>query len=179
VSISADLRQQVRQRGNCACEFCGVREEDVGAALTIDHFQPRSKGGSDAFNNLVYACPSCNQYKQDYWPIDAQSLSLWNPRDDDFSEHFSEAENGQLIGLTTVGTFTIGHLRLNRSQLIAYRQNRRRQSAAQQLLVRHQDVIASLDCLNDQLAGIVHEQKQLLLQQQRLIRVLLQQRHRS
>jgi hypothetical protein len=108
VSISADLRQQVCQRANCACEFYG-----------------------------------------------------------------------QLIGLTTVGTFTIGHLRLNRSQLIAYRQNRRRQSEAQQLLVRHQDVIASLDYLNDQLAGVVHEQKQLLLQQQRLIRVLLQQRHRS
>lgn len=179
MSISADLRQQVRKRANCACEFCGVREDDAGAALTIDHFQPRSKGGSDSFDNLVYACPSCNQYKQDYWPIDAQSVPLWNPRNDDFAEHFIEAENGQLIRLTIVGRFTIGHLRLNRSQLIAYRQNRRRQSEAQQLLVQYQDVITSLDYLNDQLAGVVDDQKRLLLQQQRLIKVLLQQRQRS
>jgi HNH endonuclease len=54
MSISADLCQQVRQRADCACEFCGVREDDAGATLTIDHFQPRSKGGSDAFDNLVY-----------------------------------------------------------------------------------------------------------------------------
>lgn len=179
MSISANVRQQVRQRSGCACEFCGVREEDAGAALTIDHFRPRSKGGSDALDNLVYACPSCNQYKQDYWPTDAQAVPLWNPRDEDFAEHFTEAENGQLIALTIVGAFTIGHLRLNRSQLVAYRQNRRRQTEAQQLLVRYQEVISSLDYLNDQLAGVVDEQKRLLLQQQRLIRVLLQQRHRS
>jgi HNH endonuclease len=179
MSISADVRQRVRMRADCACEFCGVREEDAGAALTIDHFQPRSKGGSDALDNLVYACPGCNQYKQDYWPMDAQSVSLWNPRDGDFSEHFTEAENGQLIGLTIVGTFTIGHLRLNRLQLVAYRQNRRRQTETQQLLVRNQEVVASLDYLNDQLAGVVDDQKQLLLQQQRLIRVLIQQRKRS
>jgi HNH endonuclease len=178
MSISADLRQQVRQRADCACEFCGVREDDAGATLTIDHFQPRSKGGSDASDNLVYACPSCNQYKQDYWPTDAQSLRLWNPRDEDFTEDFTEAENGQLIALTTVGAFTVGHLRLNRSQLVAYRQNRRRQAESQQLLLRSQEVISSLDYLNDQLAAVVDEQKRLLLQQQRLIRVLLQQQQR-
>jgi HNH endonuclease len=176
VSISAAIRQQVRQRADCACEFCHIHEDDAGATLTIDHFRPRSKGGSDELNNLVYACPSCNQYKQDYWPIDAQSLSLWNPRNEDFTEHFTEAENGQLIGLTLVGAFTIRHLRLNRPQLVAYRQNHRRQSESQQLLVQCQEVISSLDQLNDQLAGLVAEQKRLLLQQQRLIRVLLQQR---
>ncbi len=106
-------------------------------------------------------------------------MPLWNPRDEDFAEHFIEAENGQLIALTIVGTFTIGHLRLNRSQLVAYRQNRRRQAEAQQLLVRYQEVISSLDYLNDQFAGVVDEQKRLLVQQQRLIRVLLQQRQRS
>jgi hypothetical protein len=81
-----------------------------------------------------------------------------------------------LIALTTVGAFTIKHLRLNRSQLVAYRQNRRQQSKSQRLLVRSQEVISSLDYLNDQLAAVVDEQKRLLLQQQRLIKVLLQQR---
>jgi hypothetical protein len=65
---------------------------------------------------------------------------------------------------------------LNRSQLVAYRQNRRQLSESQRLLVRSQEVISSLDYLNDQLAAVVDEQKRLLLQQQRLIKVLLQQR---
>ena len=178
MSISGDIRQQVRQRAGFSCEFCSVREEDSGATLTIDHFRPQSKDGSDALENLVYACPSCNQYKQDYWPEDAESLPLWNPRNEDFAEHYMEAEDGQLIALTPVGGFTLRHLRLNRSQLVAYRFNRRRQSESQQLLVQCRDVISSLDQLNDQLAGLVWEQKQLLVQQQRLIRVLLQQRPR-
>jgi hypothetical protein len=42
----------------------------VGGLLTIDHFQPRSKGGTDALENLIYACINCNQHKQDYWPHD-------------------------------------------------------------------------------------------------------------
>jgi hypothetical protein len=79
--------------------------------------------------------------------------------------------------LTTVGAFTLQHLRLNRSQLVAYRQNRRRQAESQQLLVKYRAVVTSLENLNDQFAGVVTEQKRLLLQQQRLIKVLLQQRY--
>jgi 5-methylcytosine-specific restriction endonuclease McrA len=66
MSLTASIREQVRQRAQCACEFCGVTEIDVGGMLTIDHFQPRTKAGSDALDNLIYACIACNQYKQDY-----------------------------------------------------------------------------------------------------------------
>jgi hypothetical protein len=93
-----------------------------------------------------------------------------------FVEHFAEAENGQLIGLTSIEVFTISHLRLNRSQLVTYRQNRRRQIESKQLLQQYQEVIASLEQLNDQLSGLVTGQKKLLLQQQILIRILMQKR---
>lgn len=56
MTLSPDLREHVRQRANCACEFCGVTETDVGGRLTVDHFQPHAQGGSDTANNLVYAC---------------------------------------------------------------------------------------------------------------------------
>jgi 5-methylcytosine-specific restriction endonuclease McrA len=68
MSLTALIREQVRQRAQCACEFCGVTEIDVGGMLTIDHFRPRTKVGSDTLENLIYACIACNQYKQDYWP---------------------------------------------------------------------------------------------------------------
>jgi 5-methylcytosine-specific restriction endonuclease McrA len=68
MSISSEIREQVRRRANFACEFCGASETDVGGQLTIDHFQPKSKGGNDSLENLLYSCIRCNQYKQDYWP---------------------------------------------------------------------------------------------------------------
>jgi len=53
MSVSPEIRGQVRQRARCACEFCGISETDVGSLLTIDHFQPQSKGGSDDLDNLI------------------------------------------------------------------------------------------------------------------------------
>ena len=47
MSLNASIRAQVRQRAQCACKFCGVTEIDAGGMLTIDHFQPRTKAGSD------------------------------------------------------------------------------------------------------------------------------------
>ena len=61
--ISDALRERIRQEADFACEFCGVSEIDVGGELTIDHYQPKTKGGSDQRENLLYSCMRCNQYK--------------------------------------------------------------------------------------------------------------------
>jgi hypothetical protein len=53
MTVSNEMREQVRQRANFACEFCGVTETDTGGELTIDHFQPVRKGGDDSFENLL------------------------------------------------------------------------------------------------------------------------------
>ena len=78
MTITVDIREQVRQRANFACEFCGVTEIDTGGQLTIDHFQPRTQQGSDNLENLVYCCIRCNQYKLDYWPTHANDPVLLN-----------------------------------------------------------------------------------------------------
>lgn len=43
------------------CVYCGwgLTEEDA----TLDHIQPRSKGGTDALENLVLSCRLCNKRK--------------------------------------------------------------------------------------------------------------------
>jgi hypothetical protein len=46
------LKEQVRQRAQCACEFCGITEIDAGGMLTIDRFKPSTEEGSDALKNL-------------------------------------------------------------------------------------------------------------------------------
>lgn len=107
MSLSPEFREQVRQRARCACEFCGVSETDVGGLLTIDHFQPQSKGGSDDLENLIYSCASCNQYKQDYWPTSESEPRLWNPREESASAHFVELDDGRVVAISPSGEFTI------------------------------------------------------------------------
>ncbi len=173
MSLTASIREQVRQRAQCACEFCGVTEIDVGGMLTIDHFQPRTKAGSDALENLIYACIACNQYKQDYWPRTETALIFWNPRQESASQHFVEQEDGQLTALTPTGIFTIKRLRLNRSQLIAARQRRQQQLQVEKLLRRYQELITLQSRINNQLTDLAIEQQVLLTEQREWLRMLL------
>jgi hypothetical protein len=173
MSISSEIREQVRRRANFACEFCGVSETDVGGQLTIDHFQPKSKGGNDSLENLLYSCIRCNQYKQDYWPTRIDDLSLWNPRQEPASMHFLQIDDGKLLSLTPTGEFTIKRLRLNRSPLVAHRLNKRRKAEEIRLLKQYKDIVQLLGQLNEQLVTLVEEQQQLLEEQRELLRFLL------
>src|SRR5262245_659735 len=96
MSITADVRLAVRQRANFACEYCGVSETDTGGELTIDHYHPHTRGGSHDLANLLYSCQRCNQYKADYWPLEADSPILWNPRQGPSEEHLLSLADGTL-----------------------------------------------------------------------------------
>lgn len=56
-----------RNRARAAtCFYCGVRFAAAGPDhRTVDHRVPRSRGGSNALGNLVFACYRCNQRKRD------------------------------------------------------------------------------------------------------------------
>ena len=168
-----DTRELVRRRANFACEFCGVTEADTGGRLTIDHFRPRTKEGSDSPENLLYCCVRCNQYKQGYWPTTSGTPSLWNPRLEPASRHFLELDDGTLYPLTPTGTFTLKRLRLNRPPLVAYRLSKRRRAEEIRLLTRYRDLVRLLDQLHTQMAELVEEQQELLEEQQTLLRLLL------
>ncbi|MCI0559442.1 MAG: HNH endonuclease [Nitrososphaera sp.] len=177
MTISLEVREQVRQRANYACEFCGVAEIDTGGQLTIDHFQPKTKGGSDELDNLIYCCQRCNQYKLDYWPLQPDELLLWNPRQEKALQHFLELDDGSLLPLTPIATFTIRRLRLNRSPLIAYRLRKRQRLEELRLLNRYQSLIELLEQLNIQMSILMEEQQALLLEQQELLQLLLRRRN--
>ncbi len=166
-------RSLVRQRAHCGCEFCGVTETDTGGELTIDHFQPRSQGGVDDLENLVYCCHRCNQYKADYWPYQPSDVPLWNPRQDSPDTHIMLLADGTLYPLTAVGEFTIRRLRLNRSPLIAYRLQKQKQTEETQLLKRYQEVVAALEHLHTQHLILLNEHQKLLQEQRNLLRRLL------
>ncbi|MCH8294220.1 HNH endonuclease [Candidatus Poribacteria bacterium] len=122
--MRSDERVIFRQRFQLRCGYCHVREADVGAESTVDHFQPRSRGGEDKPDNWVYCCHACNEFKGNYWQPNLPRRIL-HPQRDRLDDHVAERDNGTLYGLTETGTFHIQKLRLNRAGLVAYRCERR------------------------------------------------------
>lgn len=173
MTITAAVRDRVRQRANFACEFCGVSETDAGGQLTVDHFCPQSRGGDDGLDNLIYCCVRCNQYKSDYWPAHLDAPVLWNPRREPFTQHFIELDDGMLAALTTIGAFTLRRLRLNRPALVAHRQRQRQEAEATRLLTRYRDLLHVIERMLLQQAALTSEQQELLDEQARLLRSLL------
>lgn len=176
MTITDDIREQVRQHANFACEYCGVTETDAGGELTVDHYQPRAKGGNDNLENLLYCCPRCNQYKLDYWPTHPDDPVLWNPHREPAYQHFLELDDGTLYPLTATGAFTLKRLRLNRPPLVAYRLRKRQQVEEIRLLTRYREIVQLLERLNTQLSALMEEQRQLLEEQRELLRLLLSRR---
>lgn len=58
--ISKNKRKQVYERDNYSCQICGSTQD-----LTIDHFIPLSKGGTNDKENLWTLCNKCNNEKGD------------------------------------------------------------------------------------------------------------------
>jgi 5-methylcytosine-specific restriction endonuclease McrA len=54
-------REQIFARDNYHCVYCGEQFEPE--ALTVDHVQPRMRGGDRSGGNLVTACGGCNARK--------------------------------------------------------------------------------------------------------------------
>lgn len=50
----------IYKRDDNKCQYCGSTRH-----LTIDHVIPKSKGGTEDWDNLVVACSSCNTKKGD------------------------------------------------------------------------------------------------------------------
>jgi hypothetical protein len=173
MTITADLREMVRQYANFACEFCGVTETDTGGQLTMDHYQPKAKGGKDTFENLLYCCARCNQYKMAYWPEHPGELALWNPRKEPFVQHFLDLDDGTLYPLTPVGAFTLKRLRLNRPPLVAHRLRKQQREKALQLLTRYREIVELLEHLQKQTETLMLEQRELLEEQRKLLRLLI------
>lgn len=76
-------RRGVLKRDQYQCAYCGK------AATTIDHIQPRSKGGTDSWLNLVAACQPCNHKKAAKSLKESHMKLLFEPRIPSFDEVFS------------------------------------------------------------------------------------------
>lgn len=120
------------------CGYCDVKVGLPGQGI-IDRFRPysgvrdKNEYFSDLYwwltfkwDNLVYCCRECAQFKANYFPIkgkralskeddlQAEECLLVNPYDDDGASHFAYSDYGEIVPLSEKGAQTIDLLRLNR-----------------------------------------------------------------
>ncbi|MCL4826421.1 MAG: HNH endonuclease [Caldilinea sp.] len=139
--VAQGVRDAVRHNFQYRCGYCGVQEDETGSLLEIDHYQPRSTGGGDELDNLVYCCSNCNRRKGDFWPTDGMSarLRILHPQKDDLSQHLQLQLDGSVVGLAETGRFHIERLQLNRPPLLALRRVRQDVQLIRQGLLEAQE----------------------------------------
>jgi hypothetical protein len=116
--ISEEDRQFVRKRAKYLCEYCHSSERVSPSRFTMEHVVPQSLGGSDHTDNLALACRRCNERRYNFVealdPQTGRMVSLFNPREQLWREHFAWANDNTVIeGLTVTGRATCQCLDLN------------------------------------------------------------------
>jgi hypothetical protein len=119
-------RQHVRRRAGNRCEYCHVPQEATPfIPFHVEHVRARQHAGDDSPDNLALACDRCNSFKgPNLVSIDwetGQAVPLFNPRKDDWSEHFL-AQAGEILGLTPTGRATVRLLNMNAPRRVQLRE---------------------------------------------------------
>jgi hypothetical protein len=116
----------VEQRGHFCCEYCLSQQKYSPDYFSVEHIIPRIKKGTDDLFNLAFACLACNNHKYSHIsaidPISGILAPLYNPRFDEWTEHFCWSDDYSILtGMTPKGRATIDKLKLNRDSVINLR----------------------------------------------------------
>jgi 5-methylcytosine-specific restriction endonuclease McrA len=82
-------RRNILNRDLHSCQYCGCKGDD----LTLDHIIPRSRGGTNSWENLVTACMRCNVKKGNRTPKEANLYLPSQPRRPHSSLHYEAASH--------------------------------------------------------------------------------------
>lgn len=123
----AALRRIVAARARGYCEYCRSPERFATESFTLEHIQPRARGGKDTLDNLAWSCLGCNSHKYTKTtavdPVTGEDVPLFNPRQQSWNDHFQWSEDSTtIIGLSPIGRATINSLYLNRLGVVNLRQ---------------------------------------------------------
>ncbi|GAB4516050.1 MAG: hypothetical protein OHK0046_20590 [Anaerolineae bacterium] len=122
--ISSQTRRQVRQRAGGRCEYCGKPEAFSAQSHHVDHIVSQKHNGTDAPDNLAWACFQCNLCKgSDIASLDRLTgdlTPLFNPRTQVWLEHFSY-EGPVIVAKTATGRVTLDLLQINHPDQIETR----------------------------------------------------------
>ncbi len=126
MTISRAQRQYVWSRaGNC-CEYCRLPSSGGTVVFHVDHIIATKHGGSDTLENLCLACFKCNAHKNQnvagFDPETRELTRLYNPREENWDDHFVIQVHMSIEGLTPEGRTTVNVLQMNDVNRIETRQ---------------------------------------------------------
>lgn len=120
-----DYRDSLRADFNNRCGYCNDLDAPRKEYFEIDHLVPQkimvNKKNND-YQNLVYACHSCNNAKRKKWPSGDENIPIvgdkgWiDPCTEEYDKQFSRDENGNIIPLTPIGRWMYDNLKLYNPQ---------------------------------------------------------------
>jgi hypothetical protein len=125
--VPSTFEQPVRERAGDRCEYCHVPRPAYDTPFQLDHIIARQHRGATDLANLAYACYHCNLNKGPNIasldpPGHGQLVRLFNPRTDDWSQHF-EWRHAELVGRTPEGRATVLVLNINDPAAVAVRES--------------------------------------------------------
>lgn len=124
--IPRELLRQVRLRAQDLCEYCRLPQFSQEATFHVDHIKPRAAGGATTMDNLALACVTCSLRKATRQrvrdPRSGKLVPVFHPRKHRWFDHFSWTPSQRIRGKTATGRATIAALAMNRSSLVAIRQ---------------------------------------------------------
>ncbi len=122
--LPAAVRRQVYERADGRCEYCRLAETDAFFAHEPDHIISEKHGGDSTINNLALSCFDCNRFKgsdiASLDPLTGALVFLFNPRINDWSEHFV-IQAGRISPKTPTGRATEKILKLNLPERVEVR----------------------------------------------------------
>ncbi|MBV6427654.1 MAG: hypothetical protein KIPDCIKN_02176 [Haliscomenobacter sp.] len=119
------LKKWIAIRADGRCEYCRVLEYLSLYEFHLEHIISKKHGGSSLPENLAYACSWCNWKKGPniatvLYP-EGELIRLFNPRVQNWFDHFEADSSGLLIGKSPIGQATIKLLELNDQERIKER----------------------------------------------------------
>lgn len=124
--VPTKLLAKIRKQARFRCGYCLCSETLLGMPMEIEHLISLAAGGTDDEENLWLSCRRCNGFKgiltQAIDPLGGQLTNLFNPRGQQWQEHFQWSEDGtQILGLTEGGRATVEALKLNNPEIVVTR----------------------------------------------------------
>jgi hypothetical protein len=124
--LPEDVKRAVVERAKHCCEYCLTPSRYSSDPLSVEHIEPRGRGGSNATENLAAACQGCNNFKfvatHAADPATGTIVPLYHPRQHTWTDHFAWNEDYTIIlGRTPIGRATVDRLRLNRPGVVNLR----------------------------------------------------------
>jgi hypothetical protein len=122
--IAAAVRTRVVARARESCEYCLVHAIYAAFVHEVDHIMPQKHGGTNALDNLAYACAQCNRFKgSDFASVDSTTgeiVALFNPRLHTWADHF-KLDGARIVPISSIGRVTERLLQLNQIDRILLR----------------------------------------------------------